>query len=122
VTDAESDATDHCADVDYTGDDAEDRLILCVPCRRYQPLQRDGQPECEHDISAAKDISHLDNLTWAYIRLHAYRRELERDEPRGSEGMLKAELSSLVADLVFADEDVPEPGEMADVIERRVES
>lgn len=112
--------TEH--DIDYTGDDAEERLVLCVPCRQYQPLTREGHPECEHSISDAKDISQLDGLTWAYIRLHAYRQELERDKTRGSEAVIQSNIMSLVSDLAFSGEDVPEPDEMATVIERRVEA
>jgi len=107
-------------DVDFTGEEAEERAILCVPCREYQPLNTEGHPECEHTISEAKDISHLDALTWAYIRLRAYRQELEADEPFGSEAMLKSNVMSLVTDLVFANEDVPEPDEIDGVIERRL--
>ena len=110
--------TEH--DIDYTGDDAEERLVLCVPCRRYRPLTRDGHPECEHSISDAKDISHLDGLMWAYIRLHAYRQELERDKTRCSETVLKVNIMSLVSDLAVSGEDIPEADELATVIERRV--
>lgn len=112
--------TEH--DVDYTGDDAESRLLLCVPCRQYQPLDRDGHPECDHSISEAKDISNLDDLTWAYIRLRAYRQELEREPTRGSEAMLKSNVMSLVSDLVFAGEDVPDPENIDDVIQRRADA
>lgn len=110
-------------DVDFTGDDAEERLVLCVPCRQYQPLNRDGQPTCEHTIAEAKDISDLDGLDWAYIRLHAYRSELDRnDDPRGDEVVLQANIRSLIFDLVMADEEVPEPDEMEDVLDRRLEA
>jgi len=107
-------------DVDFTGDEAEERAILCVPCREYQPLNTEGHPECEHTISEAKDISHLDGLTWAYIRLRAYRQELEADDPFGSEAVIKSNVMSLVSDLVFAGEDVPDPADIDSVIERRV--
>lgn len=106
--------------VDYTGEDAEERAILCVPCRQYQQLNTDGHPVCDHEIGEAKDISHLDDLTWAYIRLRAYRHELMADDPFGSEPLLKSNIGSLVMDLVFADEDVPDPDEIDVVIERRV--
>jgi|AntDeeMetagen681_2_1112603.scaffolds.fasta_scaffold28165_2 hypothetical protein len=113
-------AADDQHDVDFTGDEAEERAILCVPCRQYQQLNTDGYPECEHTISESKDISHLDALTWAYIRLRAYRRELEADEPFGSKAVLKSNIMSLVSDLAFAGEDVPEPDDIDSVIERRV--
>lgn len=115
MTDAES---EH--DVDYTGEEAENKLVLCVPCRQYRPLTSDGHPECSHTIDEAKDISHLDALDWAYVRLHAYRQELARDEPRASELVLRSNIGSLVGDLVWADEEVPEPEEMADVLDRRL--
>jgi len=108
--------------VDYTGDEAEKRLVLCVPCRQYHPLDRAGQPTCDHSLADAKDVSHLDALTWAYIRLHAYRQELERDELRVSEAMIKSKITSIVADLAFAGEDVPEPDQIANAIERRVKA
>lgn len=107
-------------DVDFTGDEAEERCIICVPCRQYRQLGRDGHPTCEHTISEAKDISDLDALDWAYVRLHAYRQELEREEPRGSEALLQSNLISLVSDLVWADEEVPDPDEMGDVLDRRL--
>jgi len=110
--------TEH--DIDYTGDDAEERLVLCVPCRRYRPLTRDGHPECEHSISDAKDISHLNGLTWAYIRLHANRQELGRDESRGNEAVLVSNITSLISDLAVSGEDIPAPHEMVTVIERRI--
>jgi hypothetical protein len=107
-------------DIDYTGDDAEQRLVLCVPCRRYRPLTRDGHPECDHSISEATDIGHLDGLTWAYIRIHANAQELEREETRGDQAILRSNITSLVSDLAVSGEDVPAPDEMATVIERRV--
>ena len=113
-------STEH--EIDYTGDAAEQRLVLCVPCRRYRPLTRDGHPECDHSISEAKDISHLDGLTWAYIRLYANRQEMERDETRANQIILRSNIMSLVSDLAASGEDVPAPHEMAAVIERRVEA
>lgn len=107
-------------DIDYTGDEAEERLILCVPCRCHQPLNRDGHPVCEHTIFEAKDISDLGGLDWAYVRLHAYRQELEREPTRGSEAMLKSNVMSLVSDLAFSGEEVPDPDEIGDVLDRRL--
>lgn len=109
-------------DVDFTGDEAAERCILCVPCRQYQQLNRDGEPVCEHTITEAKDISELNGLDWAYVRLHAYRQEAERDNPRGSEVVLRSNICSLVTDLVMADEEVPEPDEMSDFLDNRLES
>ena len=44
-------------EADYVGDAAEERAILCVACRQYHPLTREGVPECEHTLAEAKDIS-----------------------------------------------------------------
>lgn len=112
--------TDAVHDVDFVGDEAEERCVLCVPCRQYRQLNREGHPGCEHNISQAKDISELDALDWAYIRLYAYQTELEREEPRGREMVLRANIISLAADLAFADEEVPPPEELGDVIEQRL--
>ena len=109
-------------EADYVGDAAEKRAILCVPCRQYRPLTRDGVPECEHTLAEAKDISDLTDLDWAYVRLHAHRQELDKDEPWGERHVHQSAVMSLVSDLVFADEEVPDPEDMAAVLDRRIDA
>ena len=113
---------EHNADIDYTGDEAEGRLILCSRCCQYQPLCRDGHPECTHTISDAKDISDLDGLDWAYVRLRAYRSELHRDGgSRGQKHVLQSNIASLVWDLISAGEEVPDPDEIDSVLAERLD-
>lgn len=88
---------------DFTGDDAEARCILCAQCHRYQPLDRDGQPTCDHSLAEAQDISDLSGEEWAMVRHDAYIAELERDEPRGARSFLVSELTSLMWDLTAAE-------------------
>lgn len=79
-------------------------ILICTRCRQYVGADRDaGETACEHSWDDARDISDLDDETWAKIRHDSYIRELERDEPRGSRDMLVSNLTSLIVDLVWAD-------------------
>jgi len=95
----------------YTGEDAEDRLVLCVRCERYVGLRPDGEPMCQHDDDAARTLDGLTDAEWANIRLRANKRELARSGgPRASEMLLQSNVMSLAANLAMAGE-LEEPPE-----------
>lgn len=86
------------ADDDWPG------ILICTQCRQYVDADMNAeQTACEHSWNDARDISDLDDETWAKIRHDSYVRELEKDNPRGSRDMLTSELTSLMFDLVMAD-------------------
>jgi hypothetical protein len=95
----------------FTGEDAEERLLLCVKCERYVELWPSGEPKCAHTDDEARTLDGLTDAEWANIRLRANKRELQREGgPRPSETVLKSNVMSLVVNLSMADE-LEEPPE-----------
>lgn len=78
-------------------------ILICTQCRRYVDADMDAEEAaCEHSWDEARDISGLDDETWAKIRHDVYVRELDREDPRNRQ-MVLSELTSLMYDLVMAD-------------------
>ena len=112
MTNTEQESTDqHDGGPLYTGDEAEERLLLCVKCERFRELWPSGEPKCSHDDDEARTLDGMTEAEWANVRLRAYKREMERDGgPRADELLLQSNIMSLAANLAWADEleDPPE--------------
>jgi hypothetical protein len=99
----------------FTGEEAEERLLLCVQCERYVELWPSGEPKCAHTDDDARTLDGLTNAEWANIRLRANKRELQREGgPRASEAVLQSNVMSLVTNLAMADELEEPPADLRD--------
>lgn len=95
----------------FTGEEAQERLVLCVQCERFREMYPSGQPMCQHDDDEARTLDSLTDAEYANIKLRAYKRELQREpEPRVNEVLLQSNIMSLASDLAWAGEldDMPE--------------
>lgn len=93
---------------DYVGEDAENRLLLCTECEAFRELWSDGTPKCQHTLAEAKTVE-MTGLEWAKMRRDAYQQELERDEPRVSETLLRANRLSLASKIAWHEVAQEEP-------------
>jgi hypothetical protein len=99
----------------FTGEDAEERLLLCVKCERYVELWPSGEPKCAHTDDEARTLDGLTDAEWANIRLWANKRELGREGgPRAAETVLQSNVMSLASDLAWAGELEEPPKDLRD--------